>query len=93
MSEVKRVLFTNTALRELKDGDDAIEVMHIDARPAGYALRILQAYLNRESYEITDRTDGEATSDPLFMTMNEQQAERRKDLERAISILKEATYE
>ena len=64
-----------------------VDHQYIDGTPKGYALRILKHY--RKMCDIRYKADGVFEDEGKFWTMaNEIQAERAKELDRAIEILK-----
>lgn len=63
----------------------------INAAPDGqYALRILRHYREKCNTMISDNAEGENTN-PLYDIMNQHQAERAAELDKAIKILSEAS--
>jgi hypothetical protein len=67
----------------------------IDATPEGYAMRLLEVYLeDARSYRISSNSslDTGKETNPLCIEMNRLQDERVVELERAIRILKGNGY-
>ena len=68
--------------------------MHIDATSdEDYPLRILRAYYRDTLARTSHNTAGNTPQNPVFIMMNQHQAERAQILDRAIRLLEAAKAE